>query len=123
VLVAEDNRTNRLILRRLLEPLSLTLTEAENGAEAVAAYGSAPPDLVLMDIQMPVMDGLAAIRAIRAQERDRGLPRCPILVVTANAFAEDRDACERAGGDDFLPKPVRRDALYARIGRFLSQAA
>ncbi len=123
VLVAEDNRTNRLILRRLLEPLSLLLTEAENGAEAVAAYGNAPPDLVLMDIQMPVMDGLAAIRAIREQEHARGWPRCPILVVTANAFAEDRAACESAGGDDFLPKPVRREALYDRIGRFLIQAA
>jgi PAS domain S-box-containing protein len=123
VLVAEDNRTNRPILRRLLEPLSLLLTEAENGAEAVAAYGNAPPDLILMDIQMPVMDGLAAIRAIRAQEHARGWPRCPILVVTANAFAEDRAACESAGGDDFLPKPVRRDALYDRIGRFLNQAA
>lgn len=123
VLVAEDNRTNRLILRRLLEPLSLTLTEAENGAEAVAAYGSSPPDLILMDVQMPIMDGLSAIRAIRAEESARGLPRCPILVVTANAFAEDRAACESAGGDDFLPKPVRRDALYDRIGHFLQQAA
>jgi PAS domain S-box-containing protein len=123
VLVAEDNRTNRLILRRLLEPLSLHLTEAENGAEAVAAYRDAPPDLILMDIQMPVMDGLAAIRAIREQEHARGWPRCPILVVTANAFAEDRAACESAGGDDFLPKPVRREALYDRIGRFLTQAA
>jgi two-component system, sensor histidine kinase len=123
VLVAEDNRTNRLILRRLLEPLSLHLTEAENGAEAVEAYGNAPPDLILMDIQMPVMDGLAAIRAIREQEHARGWPRCPILVVTANAFAEDRAACESAGSDDFLPKPVRREALYDRIGRFLIQAA
>ncbi len=122
VLVAEDNRTNRLILRRLLEPLAVRLTEAANGAEAVAAARDDPPDVILMDMQMPVMDGLTAIRAIRAEEAARQRPPCPILMLTANAFAEDREACRAAGCDDFLTKPVQRDTLYDRIVRLLPPA-
>ena len=120
ILVAEDNKTNSLIVRRMLESEFLTLDFAENGARAVELYQQNIPDLVLMDMSMPVMDGLEATREIRRIEEARGLPRCPMIALTANAFSEDRDACLAAGLDDFLSKPVTRAALTARIGAHLT---
>ena len=119
ILVAEDNKTNSLIVKRMLESEFLTLEFAENGARAVALYQQQPPDLVLMDMSMPVMDGLEATREIRRLEAEQGLARCPVIALTANAFGEDRDACLAAGFDDFLTKPVTRAALTARIGAHL----
>jgi two-component system, sensor histidine kinase len=119
ILVAEDNKTNSLIVRRMLETEALTLDFAENGARAVALYQLHRPDLVLMDMSMPVMDGLQATREIRRIEAEQGLPRCPVIALTANAFGEDRDACFAAGLDDFLTKPVTRAALTARIAAHL----
>ena len=119
ILVAEDNKTNSLIVRRMLEAEALTLDFAENGARAVELYQLHRPDLVLMDMSMPVMDGLEATREIRRIEAAQGLARCPVIALTANAFGEDRDACLAAGLDDFLTKPVTRAALTARIGAHL----
>ena len=119
ILVAEDNKTNSLIVRRMLESERLTLDFAENGARAVELYQLNRPDLVLMDMSMPVMDGLEATREIRRIEVAQGLARCPVIALTANAFSEDRDACLAAGLDDFLSKPVTRAALTARIGAHL----
>lgn len=119
ILVAEDNKTNSLIVRRMLEIEALTLDFAENGARAVELYCLHRPDLVLMDMSMPVMDGLEATREIRRFEAANGLARCPVIALTANAFGEDRDACFAAGLDDFLSKPVTRAALTARIGAHL----
>ncbi len=121
ILIAEDNGTNRLILRKMLEAEGIVLTEVENGADAVARYCELAPDLVVMDMQMPVMDGLTAIRAIRLAEQQRGLQRCPILVLTANVFPEDVQASFDADCDDFLTKPVLRAALLARTSRLLGQ--
>ncbi len=122
ILVAEDNGTNRIILRKMLEADNITLTEVTNGADAVADYRERPPDLVVMDMQMPVMDGLTAIREIRATERESGLPRCPILVLSANVFPEDAQAAFAAGCDDFLTKPVLGAALLARTSRLLGES-
>lgn len=119
ILVAEDNKTNSLIVRRMLESEALILDFAENGARAVELYTLHRPDLVLMDMSMPVMDGLEATRAIRRIEAAQGLARCPVIALTANAFGDDRDACIAAGLDDFLTKPVTRAALTARIGAHL----
>lgn len=115
ILVAEDNRMNALILRRMLEREALTLDFAENGAVAVDLFCTHHPDLVLMDMSMPVMDGLAATREIRRIEAEQQLPRVPIIALTANAFAEDRAACLAAGLDDFISKPVSRRDLSDRI--------
>ena len=120
ILVAEDNKTNSLIVRRMLETETLTLDFAENGARAVELYLLQRPDLVLMDMSMPVMDGLEATREIRRIEAAQGLPRCPVIALTANAFGEDRDACLAAGLDDFLSKPVTRAALTARMSAYLT---
>jgi two-component system sensor histidine kinase/response regulator len=118
VMVAEDNRTNMMIVRKMLQDAVLSLTEAGDGQEAVDLYQAAPPDLVLMDVSMPIKDGLQATREIRAYEAAHGLPRCPIVALTANAFDEDREACKEAGLDGFLVKPLSRADLIAAISSF-----
>ncbi len=111
VLVAEDNRTNRLLVRKYLEHTPLTLLFAENGREAVEMTRRHRPDIVLMDMSMPEMDGLAATRAIRADA-----PAQPhIVALTANAFASDRAACLAAGMNGFLTKPLRKDDLLRTL--------
>ncbi len=118
VLLAEDNIINRLIARELLTNAGLVVEEAENGAVAVELAAMRRWDLILMDMQMPVMDGLDAARAIR--ERDGAVP---IIAMTANAFVEDRDACLEAGMDDHIAKPVNPAALYAILMRWLPAPA
>jgi two-component system, sensor histidine kinase len=113
VLVAEDNAVNRQVARGLLEKLGMRVTMAENGVEALAAVRGDQIDVVLMDMQMPVMDGLAATRQIRAAGLD-----LPIIGLTANAFASDRDACLEAGMNEFLSKPVTRAKLQAMLAQF-----
>ncbi len=115
VLLAEDNIINRLVARELLFGAGLVVEQAENGAIALELAQSNDYDLILMDMQMPVMDGLDAARAIRAQ----GLVDVPIIAMTANAFAEDRDACLAAGMNDHVSKPVDPEALYAMLLRWL----
>jgi signal transduction histidine kinase/CheY-like chemotaxis protein len=111
VLVVEDNRINQQVALRLLRRLGIEAALAENGAEALAMVNARDFDVVFMDMQMPVMDGLEATRAIRRSSgRGRGVP---IVAMTANAFAADREACLRAGMNAFLPKPVERDDLVA----------
>ena len=115
VLIAEDNRTNMMIARKILAPVIELLVEAINGHEAVEAYRAAPPDLVLMDVSMPLMDGQDATRFIRAYESDVGLPPCPIVALTAFSSSEEADRCRAAGMDAVLTKPLTRSALYAVI--------
>lgn len=118
VLVAEDNRTNMLITRKLLERSVASITEAVNGRQAVAAYCKAPPDLVLMDVSMPEMTGHEATREIRRIEKDQGLPHCPIIALTAYASQEEAELCFAAGMDGVLTKPLARAELYALLDRF-----
>jgi two-component system sensor histidine kinase/response regulator len=115
VLLAEDNLINRLIARELLSNAGLVVEQAENGAVALELATSRRWDLILMDMQMPVMDGLIAAREIR----ERGDTAVPIIAMTANAFAEDRTACLEAGMNDHIAKPVNPGALYAMLMRWL----
>ena len=115
ILVAEDNRTNRLVLEKILAPTGANLVFCENGEEAVRAYDGAGADLIFMDMSMPVMDGVTATREIRKLENSSGLAACPIVALTANAMASDRKACEAVGMSDFLTKPVRRAELIRCI--------
>jgi len=115
VLLAEDNIVNRLIARELLSNAGLVVEQAENGAIALELAMTQRWDLILMDMQMPVMDGLVAARAIR----ERGDTTVPIVAMTANAFVEDRDACLEAGMNDHIAKPVNPAALYAILMRWL----
>lgn len=113
VLAAEDNAANRHVLRVLLEPLAVALTLVENGAEAVAAMAGGDFDIVLMDANMPVMDGLTALRAIRAAGGPGALT--PIWMLTANVFEEDVTRYRAAGADGVVRKPIDLTELFAAL--------
>ncbi len=116
VLLAEDNAINRKLATRLLEKHGHAVVVTENGREALEALERETADAVLMDVQMPVMDGLEAIRAIRAKEEGSGA-RLPIIVLTAHAMKGDREKCFEAGADDYLTKPIRTSELLAALDR------
>lgn len=115
VLVAEDNRTNRFVIEKMLRTLRIDLSFAENGQEAVDHYQWQPPDLIFTDISMPKMDGKTAARRIRAIEAEQNLPRCPIVAITAHAMDGDADEILEAGIDHYLAKPVKKAALIDHI--------
>jgi signal transduction histidine kinase/ActR/RegA family two-component response regulator len=120
VLVAEDEPVNRLIARSMLESLGLTVIEAADGQEALAKARMHAVDLVLMDCQMPNLDGYAAARRWRERERRLGHPRTPILALTANAFEEDVQKSRDAGMDGHLSKPYTRKELRAHVQQWLA---
>ena len=108
---------NRTVVVRLLEKLGCTVDSAADGREALAAVTKHDYDLVLMDCQMPVMDGFEATAQIRGL--DGAAQRVPIVALTANALAGDRQRCLAAGMDDYLTKPIRRAQLEALVRRIL----
>jgi PAS domain S-box-containing protein len=117
VLLAEDNAVNQLVARKQLERLGCQVEIADNGEDALAALQQRPFDLVLMDCQMPVLDGYAATRAIRALGPP--LRDIPVIALTANALAGDRQRCLDAGMDDFMTKPFRPRELQQLLERWL----
>ena len=123
VLVAEDNPVNQRLIVRLLEKMGHIPIVAHNGQEAVEAYESRPFDAALMDVQMPVMDGLAATMAIRESEaRHPGRRRLPIMALTAYAMRGDRERCLAAGMDDYLTKPIKPEDLSAALDRLFGDS-
>ena len=123
VLVAEDDRINQMTIRTLLAQEGCTPDLAANGQEALAALAAKTYDLVLMDIQMPVMDGLAATRAIRESSGLSTGPGVPLIAMTAYAMAGDREAFLAAGMDDYIAKPVEMGELRRVVARVLGRAA
>jgi PAS domain S-box-containing protein len=123
VLAAEDNGMNQLVLRTLLEQVGVEPVIVGNGREAVAAWAREPWDLILMDVQMPEMDGPTATGVIRARERAEGRMRTPIVALTANAMAHQVTEYLQAGMDDFVAKPIEAGRLYAVIQDALDKAA
>ncbi len=120
VLVVEDNPTNQKVTVELLHNLGLSATLVSDGQQAVdAVMGGDAADLILMDLQMPIMDGYAATEKIRQYEATKGWPRRPIVALTANAFENARKQCLSSGMDDFLAKPLVTDALVKVLGRWL----
>jgi signal transduction histidine kinase len=115
ILAAEDNPTNQLILKALLEPFDIDLTVVADGREAVEAWARGGFDLILMDIQMPVLDGTDATLEIRARERCEGLARTPIIAVTANVMDHQVEAYARAGMDGCVSKPIETMVLLTAI--------
>jgi signal transduction histidine kinase/ActR/RegA family two-component response regulator len=123
ILAAEDNQVNQLVLRTLLSQVGLEPTMVENGAEAIEAWKTHSWDVILMDIQMPVMDGVAATREIRRFEGAGHLHRTPIIAVTANAMSDQVAAYEAAGMDMVVPKPLDAAKLFEAIERALEACA
>jgi signal transduction histidine kinase/DNA-binding response OmpR family regulator len=124
LLVAEDNRTNQLVVKTMLKGAHVNLTFANDGAEAVKLYQELQPDMIFMDMSMPEMDGVEAAKWIRDLEAETGKPQCPIVALTANAMAQDRERCEEAGMNDFLAKPIKKAQLLDALHKWsLAQKA
>jgi len=117
LLVAEDNAVNQMVVRRMVEKLGYRAEIAGNGREAVEAFLKSRYDLILMDCQMPEMDGLQATAAIRAAEQAG--QRVPIIALTAHATTGDREACLAAGMDDYLSKPLILDVLKSKLAQWM----
>ena len=117
ILVVEDQEDNRQILRDLLSSAGFEMIEAENGQEALDAVARKRPDLILMDIQLPVMDGYEATRRIKA---DAALKAIPVIVVTSYALSGDETKARAAGCDDYVTKPYSPRALLAKIRQHLA---
>lgn len=120
VLIAEDNAVNQIVFRQILMGSTIAYRIVGNGEEAVEAWRSEPPDLILMDVSMPVMNGHQATQAIRSAEQGTGR-HIPIIGVTAHALDSDREACLAAGMDDYLSKPISPEALLRKIEQWGGQ--
>jgi len=120
ILIAEDERINRLALKRILEKSGYRILEAENGIEALKILETENPDCILMDIQMPEMDGIEATKNIRTDSRFGEKSRIPIIALTAYTMPEDREKIKAAGLDDYISKPVNMDYLLKAISKFVT---
>jgi CheY-like chemotaxis protein len=115
ILAAEDNSINQLVLKTLLAQFDLSATFVENGQDAVSSWRAAEWDLILMDIQMPVLDGPSAVRQIRELEAESGRARVPIVALTANAMVHQIDPYFEAGMNDIIAKPIEVHELLRVI--------
>ena len=118
VLLAEDNAVNQKVATKMLEKAGASVDVAPNGKEAVRLFGLRKYDLVLMDCQMPEMDGYDATRAMRTCDKGVNDPALPIIALTANALEGDREACLASGMTDFLPKPLKQETLYKLLQQY-----
>ncbi len=122
ILVAEDNQTNQLVIRSMLNRMGFACEIADNGAAALAAYQPGRHGLLLTDFHMPEMDGFGLTAAIRKLESERNLPRLPILALTADALTGVEQQCLDAGMDGYLTKPIDSRKLSAMLAQWLPQA-
>ena len=121
ILLAEDHPVNRRVVELILEPVGIEVCSVENGELAVAEAAAGSFDLVLMDMQMPVMDGLEAVRRIRGREGEVGLPPVPICMLTANALPHFQAEALEAGADGFLTKPISAMVLIQKVAQLASK--
>ena len=120
ILLAEDNPMNQNFAVRAITKAGHSVVVANNGREAVEEWEREQYDVVLMDVQMPEMDGLEATRRIRDLEKERGgTQQTPIIAMTANAMKGDKERCHEAGMNGYVAKPVKRPVLFAEIARVL----
>lgn len=123
ILVVDDNPTNRLVISTMLRKLGFATTLTENGELGAQAALQAPrPEMIFMDIQMPVMDGFDSTRCIREAEQSQGLKRVPIVALTADVFEQTRRRCQEADMDDFLTKPVDLQELQKILSKWVVPA-
>ncbi len=121
LLIAEDNEVNQMVVEQILEELPYSYRLVANGELAVEAFVEHRPRLILMDVSMPVMNGLEATAHIRQVERKDGIERTPIVAVTAHALKGDRERCMESGMDDYLSKPINHGALREMLSRYLEE--
>lgn len=121
ILLVEDNQINQRVFSRQLEMLGLDMIVRDDGQKGVDARISGDVDLILMDCQLPTMDGFEATRRIRSWEKKTGAPRVPIIAVTAHVMSGDAEACFQAGMDDYLPKPFDLTKLRRKLGQWLQR--
>lgn len=122
VLIAEDNEVNQIVFQQILEDIDVNYHLVCNGEEAITAWREMKPDLILMDVSMPVMNGHQATRVIRAEENRDGFAsnHVPIIAVTAHALAGDKDECFAAGMDDYMTKPISPEKLISTVSNWIS---
>jgi CheY-like chemotaxis protein len=123
ILLAEDNEVNRLIVGEQIQHLGFGVVTAANGVEVLQLLADETVDLILMDCQMPELDGYETTRRLRAKEAEAGAERLPVIALTAHAFEGERDRCLAAGMDDYLSKPFRSDQLSELIDIWLARSA
>jgi signal transduction histidine kinase/CheY-like chemotaxis protein len=123
ILVAEDNLVNQRLIRRVLEKSGFLVTLVGNGEEAFRSFTGGRWDLVILDVQMPVMGGIEAASRMRDWEANLGEKRTPVIALTAHALAGDRERCLEAGMDDYLSKPVRKDDLLGKVEQLMGAPA
>lgn len=119
ILIAEDNAVNRELLRELLEARGHAVEEASNGQEALEMIARSQPDILLLDLSMPVLDGFATLRRIR---QNPGMASLPVLAVTAYAMRGDQEKALEAGFDGYLSKPINSSSLDAELARIWNKA-
>ena len=118
ILVAEDNEANQFLIKAITKSKNWDITVVDNGEQAVEAYKNGSFDLILMDVQMPVLNGYEATRIIRSLESEKGV-HIPIIALTAYAMKSDKDQCIEAGMDDYISKPFRREQFLDMIANTL----
>ncbi|HZZ35810.1 MAG TPA: response regulator, partial [Caulobacteraceae bacterium] len=123
VLLAEDHPTNQRVIQLIVESAGLDLDIVENGALALERLAAQSYDVVLMDMQMPELDGLSATQMLRRREAETGARRTPVIMLTANALDEHVRASRAAGADEHLPKPIRAANLFEAMARVMSDTA
>ncbi|WP_051881591.1 hybrid sensor histidine kinase/response regulator [Parvularcula oceani] len=121
IIVAEDNVVNQMVIKTMLAGLGAEVRLANTGLEALEAYRQQKPDLILMDVSMPEMDGLEATRELRKIEGGSGASPCPVIAATAHVMDEDRAACLAAGMDGIVNKPIKKDALKGVLATWLGE--
>jgi two-component system sensor histidine kinase/response regulator len=121
VLISEDNEINIKVLKIILDKQGLSYEVATNGQLALEMYKKSDFDIVLMDCQMPEMDGLSATRLIRQYEQQTSKRHCPIVAMTANAMSGDKEKCLQAGMNDFIAKPFRTQDLIQKVTKWINQ--
>ncbi len=119
VLIAEDNVVNQLLIKSLVQSMGCQVVVVANGKEVLSAMEQSDYDLVLMDCQMPEMDGYEATQEIRKKDDSRGY-RVPVVALTANAMKSDIEKCFAAGMDEHISKPVRKEQLFSVLEKFMS---
>jgi CheY-like chemotaxis protein len=121
ILVAEDSRTNQLYISEILKQIGYEAVVAANGEEVLHRVSQDRFDMVLMDCQMPVMDGYEATKKIRSMQEEGGIDHFPVIALTGSALKGEKERCLAAGMDDYLLKPVRREALEGAVRRWVTQ--